>query len=442
MKNLAELASEPWLMEEAALEALVARAQNAPEARGRDDAASSGPVVRFADGVATVEVRGALMARAPWGADGVVVTSAVAKTLRELAADPAVRSIALVVDSPGGQASGIHDLSETVREVAAVKPVHALVDGMAASAAYWMVSAASKITASPGSRVGSIGVYLVALDASRMAENAGVRVHVLRSGAEKGVGTFGAPLTAEQLGTLQAYVDELAADFVGAVATGRGMAPARAQELATGRTWRAAEAKTHGLIDGVEPVAAALHKISRTTKERVMADVKEIEQAKAEAKAAEQARRKAILAAFPKDREFALEQIEADASLEEAKVAYCDHLQAKAEEREKAHAAELEAARKGAPAPVATGRKPVPHGDAAGTEAADYMSVVHARAAQLRAQGVKKPMTEAQRQIAAEQPDLRRAYIDGLEPVKLSDALPEMQDQQQQQAQQIKRIKR
>lgn len=440
MKDLAELASEAWLMEEAALQAFVARAQNAPEARRGDDLPSAAPVVRFADGVATVEVRGVLMSRAPWWAGGVVVTSEVAKAVRALAEDPAVRTIALVVDSPGGHAAGVHDLSETVRAAAAVKPVHAVVDGMAASAAYYMISGASKITASPGSRVGSIGVYLVALDASRMAENLGIRVHVVRSGAEKGVGTFGAPMTEEQLGKLQGYIDELAADFVGAVAAGRGMAQARAQELATGRTWRASEARTQGLIDGVEPVAAALNKISRTTKERVMADVQEIEKAKAEAKAAEQARRKAILAAFPKDRDFALEQIEADATLEEAKVAYCDHLQEQAAKREQEHAAELEAARKGAPAPA--GRKPVPHGDAAPSEPGGYMEQVHARAAQLRAQGAKKPLTEAHRQITAEQPDLRAAWLEGLQPVKLSDALPEMQDQQQQQQQPVKRLKR
>lgn len=439
MIHLAELANEPWLMEQAALEALVARAQNAPESRMRDDATGSALPVRFADGVATVEMRGVMMTRAPWWADGVVITGEVARAVERLAADPTVRSIVMVVDSPGGHASGVQDLADVVRAAAAVKPVHAVVDGMAASAAYYAVSGATKITATAGSRLGSIGTYLVAVDGSRLAENMGVKVHVVRSGEEKGIGTFGAPLTEQQLGTLQRMVDELTGDFVAAVAQGRRMPPEKVKGLATGRVWRASEAVAQGLADGVAPVATALSNIVKTTREKFMADQKDIDAARAEEKAAEKARRKAILAAFPDDQAFALEQIESDATLQEAKVAYCDHLQEQAKAKDAAHAAELAAARKGAQATTqASGTKPVPHGDASSGDAGDFMAQARARAKDLQARGVKQPMTTAMRELIREQPELYRAYREGVEPVKLADALPELQDRQRQ----VNRIKR
>lgn len=429
MKNLAELASDPWLMEQSALEALVARAQNAPEARASGAEFPSTVPVRVSDGVAVVEMRGVMMTRAPWWADGVVVTGEVSRAVERLAADPAVRSIVLVVDSPGGMASGVQDLADVVRTAAAVKPVHAVVDGMAASAAYFAVSGATRITASAGSRLGSIGTYLVALDASRMAENIGIRVHVVRSGAEKGIGTFGAPLTEAQLGALQRIVDELTGDFVAAVALGRRMPVEKVKGLATGRVWRAQESVDQGLADAVAPVAAALTNIVKTTREKFMADQKDIDAAAAKAKADERERRRAILAQFPEDREFALAQIDADASLEEAKVAYCDHLQAKAKERDVAHAKELAEARAsgtGKPAPKG-GAKPVPHGDA-GAPAGDFMSQARALAVTKKAAGSKKPMTEAISELARANPKAHRAWVRNQQPIKMAEGTDEDED--------------
>lgn len=438
MRNLAELAAEPWLMEQSALEALIARAQNAPESRLGPSGSASAVPVRVQDGVAVVEVRGTMMTRAPWWAEGVVVTGEITRAVEQLAADPLVRAIVMVVDSPGGHASGVQDLAETVRAARDRKPVHAVVDGMAASAAFWMVSGASKITATSGSRLGSIGTYLVAVDGSRLAENLGVKVHVVRSGEEKGIGTFGAPITEAHLAALQRSVDEITGDFVAAVAQGRRMSPDKVKGLATGRVWRAGEAVEHGLADAVTPVASTLNSIVKTTREKFMADQKDLDDAKTSARDEERKRVRDIKAAFPEDREFALEQIEDGATLQEAKVAYCDHLQAKAKETEKKHAEELAAARKGASAPAQGGTKPVPHGDAGAGQPGDFMTQARARAKELQAQGVKQPMTTAMRELVREQPELYQAYRDGIEPVKLADALPELQDK----AEQVGRIKR
>jgi len=71
--------------------------------------------------------------------------------------NPAVDSIVLHIDSPGGQVGGIAELANHIR-TKITKPVVAYVGDMAASAAYWVASAADTIVTAPTAEIGSIGV--------------------------------------------------------------------------------------------------------------------------------------------------------------------------------------------------------------------------------------------------------------------------------------------
>lgn len=79
-------------------------------------------------------------------------------------ANPAVREIVLIIDSPGGQANGIAEFAQLVRT--ASKPVTAYIDNTAASAGYWIASAASKIVMAKTAMVGSIGA-VITIDARK-----------------------------------------------------------------------------------------------------------------------------------------------------------------------------------------------------------------------------------------------------------------------------------
>jgi signal peptide peptidase SppA len=418
VKHLAELSDAPWLMEPAALEALVARAQAATEeARSRFAVEAEPLAAAVRDGVATIEVRGVFAQRAAWWADGIVVTGEVGRVLEAVAADPAVRSIVMRIDSPGGQAAGIQDLADLVHATAQKKPVHAVVEGMAASAAYWVASQATSVSATQGSRVGSIGVYTIAVDASRMAENLGVKVHVVRSGPEKGVGAaFGAPITDAQLATLQASVDELAGDFAAAVARGRRLDGAKVKTLATGRTWRASDAVAAGLVDRVEPASAAMNRITTHMKERHMADQNEIAEARRAAAEEERARVRALNEQFADDPEFVKQAQNEGWTLEQASVKYIPVA------RERAKKAEQEAAKaKAAPAPKAAAAPapvtPVPHGEPAAGGSGDFMQQARARA---KSQGIK--LTQAMKELAREDKALHEAFVRSQRTVPLEGA--------------------
>lgn len=173
------------------------------------------------------------------------------RALHESLADARVKEICLEVSSPGGVATGVAEVADLIAAGRAQKPIRAEVCGIAASAAYWLISQCTTIEAERSALLGSIGCYAVIEDSSKEAELEGCKVHVLRSGPQKGVGVEGAPVTPEQLAAEQVVVDDLAALFASSVAEGRGMSIEAARALATGEVWIASKALERGLIDGI-----------------------------------------------------------------------------------------------------------------------------------------------------------------------------------------------
>jgi ClpP class serine protease len=78
--------------------------------------------------------------------------------------DASVRSILLEIDSPGGEVSGLFDLVDFIYESRELKPIYAIANDHAFSAAYGIASAASKIFVNRTSGVGSIGVIATHVD--------------------------------------------------------------------------------------------------------------------------------------------------------------------------------------------------------------------------------------------------------------------------------------
>lgn len=177
------------------------------------------------DGVACMQITGPLVDRGFvmcgevfWGYD------LIASAMREASADDRVGGIFVRMESPGGVvAGGLESATKQIRslrEAAGGKPIWVYAD-MAASAAYWISSAADRILASPVGLVGSIGAVIVHEDWSGAAEKAGVVVTPIQFGAKKTDGAPWAPLSAAAKADLQAEIDEVGMRFVRDVAAGR-----------------------------------------------------------------------------------------------------------------------------------------------------------------------------------------------------------------------------
>ena len=177
---------------------------------------------------------------------GAVDVNELSDAVDAFVANPDVQKIALQVSSPGGTVTGVEELANKVRSVG--KPTMAYTDSEMCSAAYWIASAADKVTVSPSATVGSVGVYMAIPDYSAAAEMAGIKMVVIKSGKFKGAGIEGTSLDESQLANLQESVDTIHAEFKAAVNMKRKMVKADAME---GQTFSGKQAAAQGLVTGL-----------------------------------------------------------------------------------------------------------------------------------------------------------------------------------------------
>lgn len=159
------------------------------------------------------------------------------------------RGVVLRIDSPGGFVSGCMETARAIRALAdgSGKTLVAYVDGQACSAAYALACVAHTIVAPQSATLGSIGVLMARTDASEALASAGVRLHLIKSGARKGDGTAEVPVSADELAAIQDTVDTQAALFFDHVAAFRA-----------GTTVESVTALQAGVLIGARAVAAGL----------------------------------------------------------------------------------------------------------------------------------------------------------------------------------------
>ena len=176
--------------------------------------------------------------------------------------DPAIEHIVLDVDSPGGSASGMADLAEEIFNARAIKPVTAIVNFSAYSAAYALASSASEVILSTSSGVGSIGVLARHMDMSAKMEKEGTKVTTIYAGARKNDLSPTGPMTEEATAWLTNLVQSNYAEFTNLVARNRKMNPQAVRDTEAG-VFHGQAAISAGLADRIEAPQAAINRIAK-----------------------------------------------------------------------------------------------------------------------------------------------------------------------------------
>jgi len=205
------------------------------------------------DGVAVIFASGALVHREQFNmADSTyfVGYNRLAEQLEAAVADPEVHAVLQIYDSPGGQVSGAFEYGDRIAALRGKKPMWAIADDLAASAAYLAGSAFEQFAVSATGYVGSVGVVMRHVDLSRALANEGIKVTHIFAGAHKVDGNPYEPLPKDVQASLQADVEGLYESFVQAVARNRGMA-AEAVRATQARTYRGEAGVEAGLADRV-----------------------------------------------------------------------------------------------------------------------------------------------------------------------------------------------
>jgi signal peptide peptidase SppA len=183
---------------------------------------------------------------------GGMSTERFSSMFRQAMADASIGSIIIDVDSPGGTIAGVTELAGEIAAAKAkgTKQIVAHVNALAASAAYWIASAADSIVSTPSGIVGAIGVITAHVDTSKAEEQDGITRTVISAGKFKAEGH--GPLSEDAKAAIQARVDEAYAVMVKDIALGRGVKASAVRDgFGEGRVVSAQQAKDLGMIDGI-----------------------------------------------------------------------------------------------------------------------------------------------------------------------------------------------
>lgn len=184
--------------------------------------------------------------------------------LRAALADDQVGAVLLDVDSPGGAVAGTQELADLIyRSRGNGKPIVASANSLAASAGYWIASAADEFVVTPSGTVGSVGVLAVHEDRSEAAARDGRRVTYITAGKYKAEGNPHEPLGDEARAEVQRMVDHAYGVMVESIARNRGVSTQAVREgYGEGRVFHAKHALAAGMVDRIESFDETLARLA------------------------------------------------------------------------------------------------------------------------------------------------------------------------------------
>lgn len=178
---------------------------------------------------------------------------------------PEVKAIYLDIDSPGGECAGLFDLVDDMYGARGAKPIWAILNESAYSAAYAIASAADRIVVPRTGGTGSIGVIMAHVDWSQRLDKEGIKVTFIHHGAQKADLRPELPLSDGAQKRLQADIDELGQLFIDTVARNRGLAAKKVEGFEAG-TFQGAAGVAAGLADEVAAPAVAFQALYASLK--------------------------------------------------------------------------------------------------------------------------------------------------------------------------------
>lgn len=212
-----------------------------------------------ANGIWTISIIGSLVRRSSYldAWSGLTSYGAIRDSMRKASNDARVKGILLRIDSYGGEAAGLFELCDDLYPMRQNKPIWAVCDVDALSAAYALATCANKIVIAPSGMAGSIGVVAVHLERSQMNEALGLTYTVFRAGERKADFNPYEQLAPEAASRLQASMDRNRDVFVRTVVRNRPNLTVDAVMATEGAWYDADEALRLGLVDQLATFEAA-----------------------------------------------------------------------------------------------------------------------------------------------------------------------------------------
>lgn len=200
------------------------------------------------------------------GGPGRIGGDALARLIRQMRQDEAVKAVVLRVNSPGGSATASALVAREVSLTQKTKPVIVSMGSFAASGGYQIATNADQIFASPTTLTGSIGVFGLLPNLQTIANQNGITWDTAKTGRFAEGDTIARPKTPEELAIGQRVVDRIYDQFITLVATSRGLSEQKVADIAQGRVWSGLDAKELGLVDELGGLEDAIQAAAKQAK--------------------------------------------------------------------------------------------------------------------------------------------------------------------------------
>ena len=218
-------------------------------AYGFDSKAQNKPFA-FQNGVAIIPIHGSLINRFGQCYGYVTGYNFIRRQRDAAMADPDVTAIVYDVNSGGGEAAGCFELADESFALRGTKPTISVVDSACYSAAYALASTSDQVVVTPTGGAGSVVVYTMHVDMSKMLENWGLEITLIHAGDHKVDGHPYAELPEDVRADMQKSVDATYNKFVESVARNRNLSVEAVKDTQA-RCYSADDALALGLIDSV-----------------------------------------------------------------------------------------------------------------------------------------------------------------------------------------------
>ncbi len=219
--------------------------------------------------IAVISILGTLVRRtgAMDAASGLTSYASISVQIDAAINDPTVDAVLLDIDSPGGEAGGAFDLADEIVSARSAKPIWAVANDDAFSAAYAIACSAERIYLTRTGGVGSIGVIALHVDQTQRDALDGYRYTAIYAGDRKNDLSPHLPLSNEASTALQTEVDRLYEMFVSTVATNRGLDAQAVRDTQAGLFY-AGDAIEAGFADAIGTADDALRALAMEVQQR------------------------------------------------------------------------------------------------------------------------------------------------------------------------------
>ncbi len=213
------------------------------------------------DKIAVYYAYGDIVERKTDWSENIIDAESVCRDLKSLREDKSVRAVVLRINSGGGSAYASEQIWHEVKLLTEAKPVVVSMGGMAASGGYYIACAAHYIIAEPTTLTGSIGIFGLIPDASRLlGEKLGLHFDVVKTNTYADFGTMSRPFYPSEARMVEQYIQRDYDLFIDRVAEGRHIDRQEVRKLAEGRVWTGRQATENGLTDACGGLQAAIEK--------------------------------------------------------------------------------------------------------------------------------------------------------------------------------------